>query len=50
MTQSVVSPSEGNEVRREERLGVGASRSTDDVGEPFRGTPPSLDSHEAEFT
>ena len=34
----VVSPNEGNEVRREGRTGVGASRSTDESGEPFRGT------------
>ena len=34
----VVSPSEGNEVRREGRTGVGASRSTVESGEPFRGT------------
>src|SRR5271168_46343 len=29
----VVSPNEGNEVRREGRTGVGASRSTDEAGE-----------------
>jgi len=34
----VVSPSEGNEVRREGRTGVGAPRSTVETGEPFRGT------------
>jgi hypothetical protein len=34
----VVSPSEGNEVRRNRRTGVGASRSTVEVGEPLRGT------------
>jgi hypothetical protein len=37
--QPVVSPSEGNEARREGRLGVGASRSIGETGEPFRGTP-----------
>ncbi len=36
---TVVSPSEGNEARREERTGVGASHSIDEAGEPFRGTP-----------
>jgi hypothetical protein len=35
---TVVSPSEGNEARREGRLGVGAFHSTDEAGEPFRGT------------
>jgi hypothetical protein len=35
---TVVSPSEGNEARRKGRLGVGASHSTDEAGEPFRGT------------
>ena len=34
----VVSPNEGNEVRREGRMGVGASRSTAEAGEPLRGT------------
>src|SRR5271154_5223254 len=34
----VGSPSEGNEVRRDGRTGVGASHSTVDPGEPFRGT------------
>ena len=34
----VVSPSEGNEVRREGRTGVGASRSTDEPGELTQGT------------
>ena len=34
----VVSPNEGNEVRRDGRTGVGASRSTNESGEPFRGT------------
>jgi hypothetical protein len=37
-TQAVVSPSEGNEARRDGRSGVGASHSTDEAGEPFRGT------------
>jgi hypothetical protein len=37
-TQAVVSPSEGNETRRDGRPGVGASHSTGEVGEPFRGT------------
>ena len=35
----VVSPSEGNETRRDERQGVGASHSTDEAGEPNQGTP-----------
>src|SRR4051794_18850648 len=34
----VVSPSEGNEVRREGRTGVGAPHTTEEAGEPFRGT------------
>jgi hypothetical protein len=34
----MVSPSEGNEVRREGRQGVAASRSTVEPGEPSRGT------------
>ena len=34
----VVSPNEGNEVRREGRTGVGASRSTDEPGELTQGT------------
>ena len=33
MMQSVVSPSEGNEARRDGRLGVGVSRSIDEAGE-----------------
>jgi hypothetical protein len=33
----MVSPSEGNEVRRDGRQGVGASRSTDEPGEPPEG-------------
>jgi hypothetical protein len=36
--QTVVSPSEGNEAWRDGRSGVGASHSTDEAGEPFRGT------------
>ena len=36
----MVSPSEGNEVRRDGRQGVGAPHTTDDAGEPTRGTPP----------
>jgi hypothetical protein len=39
-TQPVVSPSEGNEVRRDGRSGVGASHSIGEAGEPLRGTPP----------
>ena len=35
----MVSPSEGNEVRRDEWQGVGASHSTDEAGEPTEGTP-----------
>ena len=35
---TVVSPSEGNEARREGRAGVGASHSTVEAGEPSRGT------------
>src|SRR3954468_9101847 len=35
-----VPPSEGNEVRREGRRGVGALHTTVDAGEPTRGTPP----------
>jgi hypothetical protein len=38
-TQPVVSPSEGNEARRDGRSGVGASHSIDEAGEPLRGTP-----------
>ena len=34
----LVPPSEGNEARREGRQDVGALRSTDDAGEPTRGT------------
>ena len=34
----VVSPTEGNEGRRDGRTGVGAPHSTVEVGEPFRGT------------
>jgi hypothetical protein len=37
-TQTVVSPSEGNEARRDGRLGVGASHSTVEAGEPVQGT------------
>jgi hypothetical protein len=33
-------PCEGNEVRRDGWRGVGASHTTDDAGEPTRGTPP----------
>jgi hypothetical protein len=33
-------PCEGNEVRRDGWKGVGASHTTDDAGEPTRGTPP----------
>ena len=36
---TMVSPSEGNEVRRKGRQGVAASHSTVEPGEPFRGTP-----------
>jgi hypothetical protein len=36
---TVVSPSEGNEARRNGRRGVGASHSTVESGEPSRGTP-----------
>ena len=32
-------PREGNEARREGRQGVGAPHTTDDAGEPTRGTP-----------
>ena len=35
----MVSPNEGNEVRRDERQGVGASHSTDEAGELYRRTP-----------
>ena len=35
----MVSPSEGNEVRRKGRQGVAASHSTVEPGEPSRGTP-----------
>ena len=35
---TMVSPSEGNEVRREGRQGVAASRSSVEPGEPSRGT------------
>lgn len=38
-THTVVSPSEGDEARREGRTGVGASHSIDEAVEPFRGTP-----------
>jgi hypothetical protein len=38
-TQPVVSPSEGNEAKRDGRWGVGASHTIDEAGEPFRGTP-----------
>jgi hypothetical protein len=37
--RSKVSPSEGNEVRREDCQEVGASRSTADPGEPSRRDP-----------
>jgi hypothetical protein len=37
-TQPVVSPSEGNEAKRDGRSGVGASHSIDEAGEPLRGT------------
>jgi hypothetical protein len=33
----MVSPSEGNEARRDERRGVGASHSTGEAGEPPEG-------------
>src|SRR3712207_104160 len=36
---TVVPPSEGNEARRNGRQGVGAPHTTDDAGEPTRGTP-----------
>ena len=36
---TVVPPSEGNEVRRDGRQGVGAPHTTCDAGEPTRGTP-----------
>ncbi len=36
---TMVSPSEGNEVRREGRQGVGASHSTGESGEPTRWDP-----------
>jgi hypothetical protein len=35
-----VTPSEGNEARREGKTGVGASHSTEESGEPPRGDPP----------
>ncbi len=35
-----IPPSEGNEARRDGRRGVGVPHSTDDAGEPTRGTPP----------
>ncbi len=35
----VVSPSEGNEARRNGRQGVAAPQSTVEAGEPTRGTP-----------
>jgi hypothetical protein len=38
-TQPVVSPSEGNQARRDGRSGVGASHSIEEAGEPVRGTP-----------
>jgi hypothetical protein len=34
----VVPRNEGNEVKREERQGVGAARSSEESGEPFQGT------------
>ncbi len=34
-----IPPSEGNEARRDGRRGVGAPHSTDEAGEPTRGTP-----------
>src|SRR3954452_2283160 len=34
-----IPPSEGNEARRDGRRGFGASHSTDEAGEPTRGTP-----------
>jgi len=37
---TMVTPSEGNEVRREGRQGVGVLNMTKDVGEPTRGTRP----------
>ena len=36
---AVVSPSEGNEARRNGRRAIGAPHSTDEVGEPTQGTP-----------
>lgn len=36
---TAVPPSEGNEARRNGRQEVGAPRSTDEAGEPTRGTP-----------
>jgi hypothetical protein len=39
MVATMVSPSEGNEVRRDGRRGVGASHSTDESGEPYRRDP-----------
>ncbi len=36
---SLRSPNEGNEVRRDERQGVGAFHSTDEAGEPYRRDP-----------
>src|SRR5208337_1083631 len=36
---AMVSPSEGNEVRRKGRQGVAAPQSTVEPGEPSRGTP-----------
>ena len=36
---TMVSPSEGNEVRRNGRQGVAAPHSTVEAGEPSRGTP-----------
>ena len=39
--QTTVSPTEGDEGRRDGRPGVGASHSSDEAGEPSRGTPRS---------
>jgi len=36
---TVIPRNEGNEVKRDERRGVGALHSTDEAGEPARGTP-----------
>ena len=38
MRSTTVSPSEGNEVRRDGRQAIGVSHSTDEAGEPPQGT------------